>query len=38
MLEDAQGVNCQASNFSRAFGGTPQGASPPLPSPLFRPA
>jgi PAB-dependent poly(A)-specific ribonuclease subunit 2 len=26
MLEDAQGVNCQASNFSRAFGGTQQGA------------
>lgn len=25
MLEDAQGVNCQASNFSRAFGGTQQG-------------
>jgi hypothetical protein len=27
MLEDAQGVNCQASNFSRAFSATPQGES-----------
>lgn len=25
MLEDAEGINCQASNFSRAFSGTPQG-------------
>lgn len=25
MLEDAQGTNCQASNFSRAFAGTSQG-------------
>lgn len=24
MLEDAKGVNCQASNFSRAFSATPQ--------------
>jgi len=27
MLEDAQGTNCQASNFSRAFAGTSQGES-----------
>ena len=27
MLEDAQGINCQASNFSRAFSATPQGES-----------
>ena len=25
MLEDAKGMNCQASNFSRAFGANPQG-------------
>lgn len=25
MLEDAQGTNCQASNFSRAFSATSQG-------------
>lgn len=25
MLEDAKGVNCQASNFSRAFGTSQQG-------------
>ena len=27
MLEDAKGINCQASNFSRAFSATPQGQS-----------
>jgi hypothetical protein len=27
MLEDAKGINCQASNFSRAFGATSQGTS-----------
>ena len=27
MLEDAQGTNCQASNFSRAFAGTSQAAA-----------
>jgi len=27
MLEDAKGINCQASNFSRAFSATPQGGS-----------
>lgn len=27
MLEDASGMNCQASNFSRAFGANPQGGS-----------
>jgi len=26
MLEDARGINCQASNLSRAFSATPQGA------------
>jgi PAB-dependent poly(A)-specific ribonuclease subunit 2 len=25
MLEDAKGINCQASNFSRAFSGSAQG-------------
>jgi PAB-dependent poly(A)-specific ribonuclease subunit 2 len=28
MLEDAKGINCQASNFSRAFSATPQGKRP----------
>ena len=28
MLEDAKGINCQASNFSRAFSATPQGKKP----------
>ena len=27
MLEDARGVNCQASNFSRAFSATPQASA-----------
>lgn len=27
MLEDAKGVNCQASNFSRAFSATPQASA-----------
>lgn len=27
MLEDAKGINCQASNFSRAFSSSTQGAS-----------
>ena len=27
MLEDAQGTNCQASNFSRAFSATPQASA-----------
>lgn len=27
MLEDARGINCQASNFSRAFSATPQAAA-----------
>ncbi|GMK57719.1 hypothetical protein CspeluHIS016_0405530 [Cutaneotrichosporon spelunceum] len=27
MLEDAKGTNCQASNFSRAFGATPQATA-----------
>ena len=27
MLEDARGINCQTSNFSRAFSATPQGRS-----------
>ncbi|SCV74095.1 BQ2448_6527 [Microbotryum intermedium] len=27
MLGDAKGMNCQASNFSRAFGASPQGRS-----------
>ncbi|KAL7423333.1 poly(A)-specific ribonuclease [Cryptotrichosporon argae] len=27
MLEDARGVNCQASNFSRAFSATPQATA-----------
>ncbi|SCZ99141.1 BZ3500_MvSof-1268-A1-R1_Chr3-1g05835 [Microbotryum saponariae] len=27
MLGDAKGMNCQASNFSRAFGASPQGKS-----------
>lgn len=31
MLEDAQGTNCQASNFSRAFSSTAQGGSQGCP-------
>lgn len=27
MLEDAKGINCQASNFSRAFSATPQASA-----------
>lgn len=27
MLSDAKGVNCQASNFTRAFAAAPQGQS-----------
>ncbi|ORY23812.1 ubiquitin carboxyl-terminal hydrolase-domain-containing protein [Naematelia encephala] len=27
MLEDARGINCQASNFSRAFSATPQASA-----------
>lgn len=31
MLEDASGMNCQASNFSRAFGANPQGEASFIP-------
>lgn len=37
MLEDAKGMNCQASNFSRAFGSNPQSASDPFASRVARP-
>ncbi|KAK4051846.1 poly(A)-specific ribonuclease [Microbotryomycetes sp. JL201] len=37
MLQDAKGMNCQASNFSRAFGASPQGKSHfPRPIRVYR--
>jgi len=37
MLEDAKGINCQASNFCKTIGVLAQGAfvSPPLVSPPY---